>query len=157
MPKLDGKITPVTGGTSGIGVAAATALAKEGAYVYITGSSRTGTRDCWGLRRHLPPMSIQPKPGSWRRHRAAVSIKSFAAKSGPRAWKHLPSWHIVATDDRMIPPQAEEFMANRMGAEVRKAASSHAVMVSHSNEVADLITAAADAVADSTKSTRVSV
>jgi hypothetical protein len=71
MPKLDGKITRVTSGPSGIGVAAATALAKEGAYVYITGSSRTGTRDCWGLRRHLPPMSIQPKPGSWRRHRAA--------------------------------------------------------------------------------------
>src|SRR6267143_682336 len=37
MPKLDGKIALVTGGTSGIGLAAASALAKEGAYVYITG------------------------------------------------------------------------------------------------------------------------
>ena len=37
MPKLDGKVALVTGGTSGIGLAAANALAKEGAYVYITG------------------------------------------------------------------------------------------------------------------------
>jgi len=37
MPKLDGKISLVTGGTSGIGLAAANALAKEGAHVYITG------------------------------------------------------------------------------------------------------------------------
>jgi NAD(P)-dependent dehydrogenase (short-subunit alcohol dehydrogenase family) len=37
MPKLDGKVALVTGGTSGIGLAAAKALAKEGAHVYITG------------------------------------------------------------------------------------------------------------------------
>jgi NAD(P)-dependent dehydrogenase (short-subunit alcohol dehydrogenase family) len=37
MGKLDGKIALVTGGTSGIGLAAAKALAKEGAHVYITG------------------------------------------------------------------------------------------------------------------------
>jgi NAD(P)-dependent dehydrogenase (short-subunit alcohol dehydrogenase family) len=37
MPKLDGKVALVTGGTSGIGLAAATALAEEGGYVYITG------------------------------------------------------------------------------------------------------------------------
>jgi len=37
MPKLDAKVALVTGGTSGIGFAAAKALAKEGAHVYITG------------------------------------------------------------------------------------------------------------------------
>src|ERR1700752_124319 len=92
MPKLDGKITPVTSGPSGIGVAAATALAKEGAYVYITGSSRTGTRDCWGLRRHLPPMSIQPKPGVWRRHRAPEHqvVRGKVRTAGMEASSFLP-------------------------------------------------------------------
>jgi pimeloyl-ACP methyl ester carboxylesterase len=76
-----------------------------------------------------------------------LSVDSFTAKAGPPAWKTLPSWYMVATDDQMIPPQAEEFMAKRMGAEIRKVASSHAAMVSHPKEVADLITLAANSVA----------
>jgi len=84
-----------------------------------------------------------------------LSINSFTAKSGPPAWKKLPSWYMVATNDQMIPPQAEEFMAKRMGAEVRKVPSSHAAMVSHPKEVADLIVLAADSVAKTTNSTGV--
>ena len=75
-----------------------------------------------------------------------LSINSFIAKSGPPAWKHLPSWYMVATEDQMIPPQAEEFMAKRMGATVRKVAASHAAMVSHPREVAELITSAAQSI-----------
>jgi pimeloyl-ACP methyl ester carboxylesterase len=67
------------------------------------------------------------------------SLKSFAAKSGPPAWKHIPSWYMVASNDQMIPPQAEEFMAKRMGATVRTVAASHAAMVSHPKEVVELI------------------
>ena len=74
-----------------------------------------------------------------------LSSKAFAAKSGPPAWKHLPSWYMVSTNDQMIPPSAEEFMAKRMGATVRKVPSSHVAMVSHPKEVADLIVAAAQA------------
>jgi len=73
-----------------------------------------------------------------------LSINSFIAKSGPPAWKHLPSWYMVATEDQMIPPQAEQFMAKRMGATVRKVPASHAAMVSHPKEVAELITLAAE-------------
>ena len=72
-----------------------------------------------------------------------LSINSFIAKSGPPAWKHLPSWYMVATKDQMIPPQAEEFMAKRMGATVRKVAASHAALVSHPREVVELIALAA--------------
>jgi len=81
-----------------------------------------------------------------------LSINCFTAKSGPPAWKHLPSWYLVATDDQMIPPQAQEFMAKRMRAEVRRIASSHAVMVSHPQEVADLIALASDSIARSENS-----
>jgi len=52
----------------------------------------------------------------------------------------------------MIPPQAEEFMANRIWAEVRRIASSHAVMVSRPQEVADLIALAVDSIAASENS-----
>ncbi len=78
-----------------------------------------------------------------------LSINSFTARSGPPAWKHIPSWYMVATEDQMIPPQAEEFMAKRMGAIVRSLPSSHAVMVSHPKEVADLITLAAESIGKS--------
>jgi hypothetical protein len=54
----------------------------------------------------------------------------------------------------VIPPQAEEFMAKRMGATVRSVPSSHAAMVSHPKEVADLITLASESIARSAKSTR---
>ncbi len=74
-----------------------------------------------------------------------LSIKSFIAKSGPPAWKHIRSWYLVSSNDQLIPPPAEEFMAKRMGATVRTVASSHASMVSHPQEVADIIGAAAEA------------
>jgi pimeloyl-ACP methyl ester carboxylesterase len=73
-----------------------------------------------------------------------LSLKSFTAKSGPPAWKNLPSWYLVSSNDQMIPPQAEEFMAKRMGATVRTVPSSHASLVSHPKEVAELITLAAE-------------
>jgi hypothetical protein len=56
---------------------------------------------------------------------------------------------MAATDDQMIPPQVEELMAKRMGATIRKAASSHAAMVSHPREVADLVALAVQSIGKS--------
>ena len=67
-----------------------------------------------------------------------LSIKSFTQKSGPPAWKHIPSWYLVSSNDQMIPPQAEEFMAKRMGATVRTVAASHASMVAHPKEAREV-------------------
>ena len=85
-----------------------------------------------------------------------LSINCFTAKSGSPAWKLLPSWYMVATEDQMIPPQAEEFMAKRMGATIRSVPSSHAAMLSHAKEVAALIALAAESIGKSTKPSRVS-
>ena len=74
-----------------------------------------------------------------------LSLKSFSGKSGPPAWKHIPSWYLVSSNDQMIPPQAEEFMAKRMGATVRSVPASHASMVSHPKEVVEMIGAAVEA------------
>ena len=62
------------------------------------------------------------------------------------AWKNKPSWYLVATDDRMIPPPAQRAMAKRAGATVVEVAGSHAIYVSQPNAVAGLITKAAKGV-----------
>jgi len=59
------------------------------------------------------------------------------------AWKTKPSWYLVATDDRMIPPPAQRLMSKRAGATVVEVSGSHAVYVSQVNAVAGLIAKAA--------------
>jgi pimeloyl-ACP methyl ester carboxylesterase len=55
------------------------------------------------------------------------------------AWKTKPNWYLVATDDRMIPPPAQRFMAMRAGSTVVEVAGSHAIYVSQPQAVAALI------------------
>jgi pimeloyl-ACP methyl ester carboxylesterase len=64
------------------------------------------------------------------------------AVSSP-AWKAKPSWYLVVTEDRMIPPPAQEQMAKRAGATVARTSGSHAIYVSKPKEVAALIEKAA--------------
>ena len=62
---------------------------------------------------------------------------------GEAAWRTKPSWYLVATNDRMIPPPAQRVMAKRAGATVTETPGSHAVYVSHPREVAAVIAKAA--------------
>ncbi|GAA5031521.1 alpha/beta fold hydrolase [Actinopolymorpha pittospori] len=55
------------------------------------------------------------------------------------AWRFKPSWYLVASEDRMIPPPAQRAMAERTGATVREIAGSHSVYISQPDAVADLI------------------
>jgi len=59
------------------------------------------------------------------------------------AWKSKPSWYLVATDDRMIPPPAQRVMSKRAGSTVVEVKGSHAVYVSQPEAVAQLIKNAA--------------
>jgi pimeloyl-ACP methyl ester carboxylesterase len=59
------------------------------------------------------------------------------------AWKTKPSWYLVATDDKMIPPPAQQFMSKRAGSTVVEAKGSHSVYVSKPEAVAALIDKAA--------------
>src|ERR1700736_4579600 len=52
------------------------------------------------------------------------------------AWRSLPSWYLVATEDQAIPPDTERLFAQRMGATTIEVAASHVAMVSHPQEVA---------------------
>src|ERR1700674_5257980 len=62
------------------------------------------------------------------------------------AWKTRPSWYLVATDDKMIPPPAQRFMSQRAGATVVEEAGSHAIYVSQPEAVAELIETAVNGV-----------
>jgi pimeloyl-ACP methyl ester carboxylesterase len=62
------------------------------------------------------------------------------------AWRSKPSWYLVTTEDRMIPPSAQHEMAARAGSTVAEAAGSHSIYVSKPEAVADLIERAASEV-----------
>jgi pimeloyl-ACP methyl ester carboxylesterase len=59
------------------------------------------------------------------------------------AWKTKPSWYLVTTEDKMIPPAAQRFMSKRAGATVTEVPGSHAIYVSQPSAVAALIEQAA--------------
>jgi pimeloyl-ACP methyl ester carboxylesterase len=62
------------------------------------------------------------------------------------AWKAKPSWYLVATEDKMIPPAAQRAMSKRAGSTVVEEKGSHAIYVSKPRAVATLIQAAAKGV-----------
>ena len=76
-----------------------------------------------------------------------VAQSAFSERSGPPAWKSLPSWAVVATGDKAAGADVIRSMAERAGAAVTEADGSHVIMVSRPGIVADVILAAASAVA----------
>jgi len=64
------------------------------------------------------------------------------------AWRAKPSWYLVAAEDKMIPPPAQRFMAERAGSTVVEVAGSHAIYVSQPDAVAKLIKTAAEGVTE---------
>jgi pimeloyl-ACP methyl ester carboxylesterase len=75
-----------------------------------------------------------------------LAATAFNDTMGVPAWKSLPSWYMVATDDEALPPDAERLFAKRMGATVVEVSSSHVPMVSHPDDVVRLTEAAVEGV-----------
>ena len=59
------------------------------------------------------------------------------------AWKSIPSWYVVSTQDNSINPDLERFMAKRMGAKTREIKASHVSFISNPSEIAKVIESAA--------------
>jgi pimeloyl-ACP methyl ester carboxylesterase len=78
-----------------------------------------------------------------------VAAAAFTDRSGPPAWKSLPSWAVVATADKAAGTDLVRSMARRAGAETTEIESSHVVMISQPQAVTDVIVKAARAVAAS--------
>jgi pimeloyl-ACP methyl ester carboxylesterase len=68
-----------------------------------------------------------------------VADAAFGEPNGPPAWKHLPSWAVVATGDRAAGTDVVRSMAERAGATITEIEGSHVIMISQPETVADVI------------------
>ena len=75
-------------------------------------------------------MAASQRPGA---------LASLVIPSGEPAWKTIPSWYMVAANDKIIPPQAERAMAERAGSYTVEVKSSHVPMMSQPKKVVELI------------------
>jgi pimeloyl-ACP methyl ester carboxylesterase len=73
-----------------------------------------------------------------------IAGAAFGSPTDTPAWKSIPSWYLVSTEDHAILPELQRFMAGRMGAKsIVEIKSSHASYIAHPAEVVKLIEAAA--------------
>ena len=75
-----------------------------------------------------------------------LAATGFNEVMGVPAWKSLPSWYLITTDDQALPPGAQRLFAKRMGATVIEVPSGHLPFVSHPRDVVKLIETAAEAI-----------
>jgi pimeloyl-ACP methyl ester carboxylesterase len=84
----------------------------------------------------------------WALTQKPTSPRCFEEKSGPPAWKLKPSWYQISTNDRLIPPETEKWMAARIEAKrTITLQTSHASVATHPEEIVKLIDEASNAVA----------
>jgi len=78
-------------------------------------------------------------------------VEALSGKVTTPAWKSKRAWYLVATQDKMIPPDAQHQMSKRAGATVSEVAGSHAIYVSQPKSVAEIIERAANTIKSSGK------
>lgn len=91
---------------------------------------------------------VAPEKAEFMAHsQVPWGVNALSGTIKKAAWKSKPSWYLVTTEDRMIPPDAQRFMAKRAEATVVEQKGSHAIYVSRPDVVADLIAKAANGAA----------
>ena len=75
-----------------------------------------------------------------------VAESAFSEPNGPPAWRHLPSWAVVATDDKAAGTDVVRSMPERAGAKIAELDGSHVIMVSQPEAVTNVILEAVAAV-----------
>ena len=75
-----------------------------------------------------------------------IALGANVAPTESAAWKTIPSWAVIGTEDRVIPPATQRSMAERAGATISEVSASHVSMVSHPDAAIDAIIAAAASV-----------
>jgi pimeloyl-ACP methyl ester carboxylesterase len=105
-------------------------LVDSGGFIYLNPEifKENFAQDVGSAEAHL--MAIVQKP---------FNQSIFDEKSGPPAWKQLPTWYQISDADRMIRPDVQRMFAERMNATTLSLNTSHASYVSHPNEIAELI------------------
>jgi pimeloyl-ACP methyl ester carboxylesterase len=78
---------------------------------------------------------------------------AFGAPSGPPAWKTLPCWYLLGTEDKSIPPATQRFMAERANATIVEVPASHVSMVSQPEAATQLILQAVETTAPAVSGT----
>ena len=170
----EGKVILVGHSYGGVVITEAGTHPKVAGLVYITAFAPDEGESVGKLIANPPPGApvppILPPQGGFLQLDPAKFAASFAADVEPGlaafmanaqvpwgldalngevikpAWKVKPSWYLVATDDKMIPVQAQRMMANRAGAKTVDQSGSHAVYVSQPQAVAAIIEDAAQGV-----------
>src|ERR1700728_4323272 len=91
-----------------------------------------------------------PEAGRWLivESQRPITLSANTTGSGAPLYKTVPSWTVVGTEDKVIPPDTQRHMAERAGATVSEVAGSHVSMVSHPQASIDAILAAAAAIGD---------
>jgi pimeloyl-ACP methyl ester carboxylesterase len=88
----------------------------------------------------------EPKAAFLADSQVPWAVAALSGAVSKPAWRTKPSWYLVATEDKMIPPPAQRQMSTRAGSTVVEAAGSHAIYISKPEAVAALIAKAANSV-----------
>jgi pimeloyl-ACP methyl ester carboxylesterase len=74
-----------------------------------------------------------------------AAAAEFTEPSGSPAWKTIPSWSLIGTEDHVIPPALQEQMSNRAGAHITTVKAGHLSLITHPADVTKVILSAVDA------------